>query len=69
MNATQLAHEILDMQDEIARLNREVTRLLKIEEEYYQLLNGSIEHSHKMIGGILTLMLDDRIKLVPAQTR
>lgn len=63
MNVVKFAHEILDMQDEIVRLNREVTRLLKIEEDYHRLLDDSIKHSEKMVGGVLALMLDDRIKM------
>lgn len=63
MNVVKFAHEILDMQDEIVRLNREVTRLMKIEEDYNRLLNDSLQHSQKMVGGVLALMLDDRIKI------
>lgn len=66
MNVVKFAHEILDMQDEIVRLNREVTRLMKIEEDYNRLLNDSLQHSQKMVGGVLALMLDDRIKINPS---
>lgn len=68
MNAVKLAYEILDMQDEIARLNREVTRLMKIEEDYHRLVGDSLEHSQKMVGGILALIMDDRIKIGMSQS-
>lgn len=65
MIAVKLANEILDMQDEIVRLNREVTRLMKIEADYYNLIAADTEHHEKMMGGWLALLLSDRIKIEP----
>jgi hypothetical protein len=63
MNVIQFAHEVLDMQDEIARLNREVTRLMKVEADYHQLLGDSIEHGEKMMVGWIDVLLSDRITI------
>jgi hypothetical protein len=62
--AVKFAHEVLDMQKRIDELEHEVTRLRKIEADYYVLLNDSTEHGEKMMDGWLRLLLSDRINFV-----
>ena len=64
--ATELAHQILDMQDELEFLRRENARLREYKEMYHKEVKGSIEYSNQMIGGLLSLVLSDRIKFEPA---
>lgn len=65
MKLTDFAYQILDMEDEILRLNREVTRLMKIEEHYNRLVDEDIKHGEKMVAGWIGLMLSDRIAIKP----
>jgi hypothetical protein len=67
--ATQLANDILGMQERIESLEHEVTRLMGYEEKYNALLNDSLAHSEKMVGGMLGLLMKpgvvDAIKATP----
>jgi cell division septum initiation protein DivIVA len=57
MNVVKFAHEVLDMQDRIIELEREVTRLQRIEDSYNELLTSSIQHSEKMMFNTLNMLL------------
>jgi xylose isomerase len=57
MNVLAFAHEIIDMQRRIEHLEAENMELLRYREEYFDLLNGNIEHSREMMGGMLRLAL------------
>lgn len=52
-----LAHEILDMQEELEILRKENRRLQGIEQKYGELLDSSISHSQKMMFGILDIAM------------
>lgn len=53
--AVQLARDVLEMQRTIDLQEREITRLQRIEEQYHELLDSSLAHSQKMVGGLLAL--------------
>lgn len=57
MNMTTLAHEILDMEDEIIRLRKENERLKWFETEYHVLMRDSIQHSQKMMANTMKLIM------------
>lgn len=66
--ATQLAHDILDMQDKLDALQREITRLMKIEADYIKLVDETTQHNEKMMVGWIDLLMSDRIKIGPQST-
>lgn len=56
-SAVDMAYEIVDMHRLIQKLSDEVEDLREYKQKYFDLLNGSIEHGEKMIGGLLTLAM------------
>jgi hypothetical protein len=63
MKAIDLAYQIIDMQDEIDRLRVAEIRGKEFERKYYELLDESTKEAQRSVGGLLSLMLDDRIKI------
>jgi hypothetical protein len=59
----EMAREILDIQDELHDLRREVARLRKIEAEFNQYLGESLAHGEKMMVGWLDLILSGNLNL------
>jgi len=57
MNAIDLAHSILDMEEELARLRNENKRLRWFEEEYHKLLRDSLRYGEKMVANTLKLWM------------
>lgn len=55
--ATKLAHSILELEDEIARLRHENARLQGYKQRYDELLDSTTEHSANMSFGLLQLGL------------
>lgn len=55
--ANQLACDILDMQSLINSLQRENARLAEYEKKYNDLLDSSIKHGQKMMGGIIEICM------------
>jgi hypothetical protein len=52
-----IAHEVLEMHDEIISLRHEIKRLQSIEVKYNNLLNSSIEHNGLMMRSLLDVVL------------
>lgn len=57
MGIVELAYQIIDMQRKITRQEREIDRLLSIEQDYNDLLKSSINHSAVMHRNMLDLFL------------
>lgn len=51
------AYGVLEMEAELNAAHRELYRLRDIEQQYNELLNESVAHSQKMMGGVLALCL------------
>lgn len=56
-SVVDMAYEIVDMHRMIQKLSSEIEDLREYKQKYFDLLNGSIEHGEKMIGGILMLAM------------
>lgn len=65
--ARAAANEVLNMLDEIQYLRRENEELKDYRQRYIDLLDGTIEHNEKMIGGLLSLA--DRMGTPEAQAK
>jgi hypothetical protein len=48
----QFANEILDMRERIENLEMENHRLRRVEEEYHELLNSTLQHNEKMVDAL-----------------
>lgn len=57
MEVVDFAWQVIDMQRTINEQDREITRLMKIEEDYHKLLDSSIEHNRIMMGNVLELCM------------
>jgi hypothetical protein len=55
--AVSFAFEVIEMQQTIVAQEREITRLLKIEEEYKSLLESSLNHGNVMMGNYMRVLL------------
>ena len=55
--AVKIAHNILNMDDRIARLEAEVARLKWFENAYNELLQSSVSHGETMMNNILKLAM------------
>lgn len=53
----RMAHTILDMDDELEILGREILRLSVVEKKYNDLLNSSIAHGQKMMVNLLDVAM------------
>lgn len=58
MNAVMLAHEILEMEDELIALRIENARLRRIEAEYHEYLNAERRHHEIMVANMITAALE-----------
>jgi hypothetical protein len=58
LSVVELAYQIIDLHNERDRLRREVADLQEYRDKYNELLYGSIHHSEKMMGNLLTALLD-----------
>lgn len=56
-DVVNFAHDILDMNQELVMLRKEVERLKEYEQKYFDLLSESIKHGQDMMGNILMLTL------------
>lgn len=66
-NARAAANEVLDMFNEVQYLRRENEELKDYRQKYIDLLNGSIEHNEKIIGGLLGVAI--RMDTLEAQAK
>lgn len=57
ISIVDMAHEIIDMDDELNYLRGEVIRLKEYEKKYFQLLQDSTAHNHHMVLGMLDLAM------------
>jgi hypothetical protein len=57
MNVIDFAWQVIEMRRTIEEQERQITRLMRIEEEYNNLLDSNIQHSQVMMGNLLTLCL------------
>jgi hypothetical protein len=57
MKVVDFAWQVIEMQRTIDAQEREITRLMKIEEDYNSLLDSSIEHGRAMMGNVLKLCM------------
>lgn len=57
MEVVDFAWQVIDMQRTINEQDREIARLMKIEEDYHKLLDSSIEHNRIMMGNVLELCM------------
>ena len=53
MNVVYLAWQVIEMQRTLDAQELQITRLMRIEEDYNQLLQSSIEHGRAMMGNVL----------------
>lgn len=56
--AVLVAHDILDMHNEIQYLKRENERLAKYEKMYAELLDASIKHDGKMMSNLMGNLME-----------
>lgn len=56
-SAVDMAFDILNMQDELIYLRREVERLKVYEKDYHELLSASIKHGEQMMVNLLDLVM------------
>jgi len=57
MNVVDLAWQVIEMQRTIDEQERQITRLMRIEEDYNSLMDSSLEHGRAMMGNVLKLCL------------
>jgi len=62
MNAVMLAHEILEMEDELIALRSENARLRRIEQEFREYVTAELHHHEIMIVGTLDVLLQKAAK-------
>lgn len=63
MHVVKFAYQVIEMQNRIDALEHENSRLLKIEQQYKELLDSSVKHGEQMMGGWLKLLMSDRVKI------
>ena len=57
MNVVDFAWQVIEMQRTLDAQELQITRLMRIEEDYNQLLQSSIEHGRAMMGNVLKLCM------------
>jgi hypothetical protein len=57
MNVVDLAWQVIEMQRTIDEQERQITRLMRIEEDYNSLMDSSLEHGRAMMGNVLKLCM------------
>jgi hypothetical protein len=57
MDIVDFAYQVIEMNQRISDLEFENNRLRRFENDYNELLNESLAHSHAMIGNTLKLFL------------
>jgi hypothetical protein len=57
LDVVDIAHQVLDMHQELMLLRAEVAELRDYRKKYIESLNSGIRHSEEMLGGILNLAL------------
>jgi hypothetical protein len=57
MNVVDFAWQVIEMHRTILDQEREIERLTRIEENYNDLLNSSVEHSKAMMGNVLKMCM------------
>ena len=57
MNVVDFAWQVIEMQRTIDAQERQITRLMRIEEDYNALLDSSREHGRAMMGNVLKLCM------------
>ena len=57
MNVVDFAWQVIEMQRTIDAQERQITRLMRIEEDYNALLDSSMEHGRAMMGNVLKLCM------------
>ena len=57
MNVVDFAWQVIEMQRTIDAQDRQITRLMRIEGDYNQLMESSIEHGRAMMGNVLKLCM------------
>ena len=57
MTVVDFAWQVIEMQRTIDTQERQITRLMRIEDEYNQLLDSSMAHGRAMMGNVLKLCM------------
>ena len=57
MNVVDLAWQVIEMQRTIDAQERQITRLMRTEEDYIALLESSTAHGRAMMGNVLELCM------------
>jgi hypothetical protein len=57
MKVVDFAWQVIEMQRTIDAQEREITRFMRIEEDYNKLLDSSMEHGRAMMGNVLKLCM------------